>query len=401
VLTIQERDGVTETLTAADVGMVYQDTGEVDALLAGYNPALWFIDFFTTDDLTVNDASISIDEDKATAAIEKLNCYNPALVTKPVDAQLVFEDGVCTLQAEVEGNQLNETQSKHAILAALKNYQSTIDLDAEGCYLEPNVTSEDEQLQSQMEQASALLSAKITYDFEDDRIETVDGSVIQDWLVVDENGNYDIDTDLAFDWVKRTLAYQYDTFGLTHTFTTTNGQTVTLKGGDYGWCIARQDTTDALVAAIKAGETTQLTPAYQYTAKNRGINDIGGTYVEISIEAQHVWCYKDGKLVVEGDCVTGNLSKGYDTPSGSVWAIDAKKSPATLGTLDTMGYSSPVTYWMPFTGNVGMHDADGWRSKYGGTIYKTNGSHGCVNLPKSVAEVIYKTVEIGTAVIVY
>ncbi len=105
--------------------------------------------------------------------------------------------------------------------------------------------------------------------------------------------------------------------------------------------------------------------------------------------------------MVETDCVTGNPNKGNGTPSGSVWAIDAKKSPAVLGTLDTMGYASPVTYWMPFTGNVGLHDADGWRSSYGGTIYQTNGSHGCVNLPLSAARLIYNAVEIGTAVIVY
>ena len=66
-----------------------------------------------------------------------------------------------------------------------------------------------------------------------------------------------------------------------------------------------------------------------------------------------------------------------------------------------MGYSSPVKYWMPFTGNVGMHDADGWRSNYGGEIYKTNGSHGCVNMPLSKVREVYGIVEIGTAVVVY
>lgn len=66
-----------------------------------------------------------------------------------------------------------------------------------------------------------------------------------------------------------------------------------------------------------------------------------------------------------------------------------------------MGYASPVNYWVPFTGNVGLHDADGWRSSYGDEIYLTNGSHSCVNLPLSAAKLIYNAVEIGTAVIVY
>ena len=81
-----------------------------------------------------------------------------------------------------------------------------------------------------------------------------------------------------------------------------------------------------------------------------------------------------------------------------VWAIDAKKHDAVL---KGEGYTQPVTYWMPFNGNVGIHDADTWRSEYGGEIYKTSGSHGCVNTPTANAEKIFNTVEIGTPVIVY
>ena len=55
---------------------------------------------------------------------------------------------------------------------------------------------------------------------------------------------------------------------------------------------------------------------------------------------------------------------------------------------------------MPFNGNIGMHDAN-WRSSFGGDIYKTNGSHGCINLPPSVAQELYGYVEKGTPVICY
>ncbi|MCD8161374.1 MAG: L,D-transpeptidase/peptidoglycan binding protein [Clostridiales bacterium] len=400
VLTIQERDGVTETVTAADVGMTYQDNGEVDELLAGYNPYAWLFDCLSTDEHTIS-ASIQIDEDTARASLALLDCFNDALITEPEDACLVIDGGDYYIQSEVYGNRLDEDKAVEVLLEALAAGETTVDLDAEGCYIDPDITSEDAELQSQFAQLDVLLGAEITFDFEDDRIEVVNAEVIADWLVLDEDGTYSLDGDLVYDWVKTQLAYQYDTFGLTHTFTTSAGNTITLTGGDYGWCIARQDTTDKLIAAIENGEVTDMDPEYQYEAKYRGINDIGDTYVEISISQQTVWCYKDGELVVKTACVTGNPNKGNGTPSGSVWAIDAKKSPATLGTLDTMGYESPVTYWMPFTGNVGLHDADGWRSSYGGTIYQTNGSHGCVNLPLSAAELIYNAVEIGTAVIVY
>ena len=169
---------------------------------------------------------------------------------------------------------------------------------------------------------------------------------------------------------------------------------VPCKEGDFELA----STLDGMKKYIKEGKTGTVEPVYLYEGKSRDTNDIGGTYVEISIQDQEMWCYKDGVVVVDTPVVTGNVSKGYDTPAGSVWAIDAKKHDAVL---KGEGYTQPVTYWMPFNGNVGIHDADTWRSQYGGEIYKTSGSHGCVNTPTANAEKIFNTVEIGTPVIVY
>ena len=55
---------------------------------------------------------------------------------------------------------------------------------------------------------------------------------------------------------------------------------------------------------------------------------------------------------------------------------------------------------MPFNGGIGMHDAY-WRSSFGGRIYKTNGSHGCINLPPAVAKTIYENISAGMPVLCY
>lgn len=47
-----------------------------------------------------------------------------------------------------------------------------------------------------------------------------------------------------------------------------------------------------------------------------------------------------------------------------------------------------------------MHDAK-WRSSFGGSIYKTGGSHGCINLPHSVAKKIYENIASGMPVLCY
>ena len=51
-------------------------------------------------------------------------------------------------------------------------------------------------------------------------------------------------------------------------------------------------------------------------------------------------------------------------------------------------------------GNIGIHDAS-WRSKYGGTIYQTNGSHGCINTPRDAMVQLYESVEVGTPVVMF
>ena len=82
---------------------------------------------------------------------------------------------------------------------------------------------------------------------------------------------------------------------------------------------------------------------YLSEGKSRDTNDIGGTYVEISIEEQRMWCYKDGQLIVDTPVVTGNPNKeGCCTPAGSVGAIDAKDQGAVL---TCGGNSQPVPHW--------------------------------------------------------
>ena len=77
----------------------------------------------------------------------------------------------------------------------------------------------------------------------------------------------------------------------------------------------------------------------------------------INLTAQHLFFYKDGQLVMESDFVSGNSARGYDTPE-STYSISYKQRHATLVGEN---YETPVSYWMPFNKNIGMHDAT-WRA---------------------------------------
>ena len=122
----------------------------------------------------------------------------------------------------------------------------------------------------------------------------------------------------------------------------------------------------------------------------------GATYIDIDIENQTVVYYQEGTPVLTTDCVTGNASQGNDTPKGFFHVLTKIPGKYLVGPT----WNVWADRWMRFTGNVGIHDAS-WRSKFGGEIYKTDGSHGCVNLPCDVAKTLYDMVDVGTAVIVH
>ena len=88
------------------------------------------------------------------------------------------------------------------------------------------------------------------------------------------------------------------------------------------------------------------------------------------------------------------MSRGWGTPGG-VFGLTYKTRNAVLRGAD---YATPVSYWMPFNGGIGLHDAS-WRSSFGGKIYIYSGSHGCINLPGKKAAKIYEMINKETPIV--
>lgn len=119
-------------------------------------------------------------------------------------------------------------------------------------------------------------------------------------------------------------------------------------------------------------------------------------YIEVNIDKQEISMYLKGKLLVKGPVVTGNVDAGRDTPTGEFSILEKDYDVVLVGP----GYASHVTYWMQIYGGIGIHDADEWRDEYGGDIYLSDGSHGCINVPLDIVEIIYKNAYVGMDVIV-
>lgn len=119
-------------------------------------------------------------------------------------------------------------------------------------------------------------------------------------------------------------------------------------------------------------------------------------FVLVDISEQRAIFYKNGIRVLSDNCVTGNKRAGYDTTVG-IHQIIFKDLNRTLHGSYGEAF---VKYWMRFTNSgQGLHDA-GWRRNFGSGIYISNGSHGCVNLPRETAATIYNNSYVGMHVIV-
>lgn len=340
--------------------------------------------------LSLKPNEVQIDEEKL---LELLQKQLPEATEFTADA---YFDKNLELVKEVQGDDVNMQE----LLAAMKQDISEgneIRYELSDYYNKPNVTSGDKKIISQAKEIEAYRNMKITFTFGEDT-EVIDGDMISKHLSYKKG-----ELKLRKKWVSsyvRELAKKYNTYGKTRKFKTTKDGTVKIQGGIMGWWINEDETVKKINKLLKKKKSSTLEPVYRNVAAQHGKDDIGNTYVEISIARQHLWFYKDGKLKMESKVVTGLPTRERRTVTG-VHRIYGKQKDRYLGTIAVQGYRSHVNYWMPFNWDgQGLHDAT-WRSKFGGNLYLRGGSHGCVNMPLNNAAKLYDYVSIGTPVVVY
>lgn len=117
-----------------------------------------------------------------------------------------------------------------------------------------------------------------------------------------------------------------------------------------------------------------------------------------------MWYYQDGNVIFESDIVSGLASDPKRKTPPGIFTLYYKKSPDVLrGTKKadgTYSYEQPVTYWMPFNGGIGFHDAD-WQPYFGGDRYLTGGSHGCINMPPDKAGELYNIIQYNVPIVCF
>jgi hypothetical protein len=314
--------------------------------------------------------------------------------SRPQNAWYQYKNMSFLPEEAKEGDFIDTVLLKTPLFTAFKKNETFLDLTKSNTYLRPRFTLNSPETKSALEQLKKCLKSTLIYQFEKEEVELVPKEFAP-WLILDSLQRVKMNQKEVSNYV-RELASKFDKRENSITFTASTGETKTLNRSELGVRIDIFSEAKAILRDVLKGEKTKRDPVYAMKGIPPGAFDSNKSYVEINLGLQKLWYYKSGRLVVESDIVTGNVRAGNQTPAGAYFVNYKAKN----ATLKGPGYSAFVNYWMPFNKGIGLHDAT-WRRSFGGEIFKTDGSHGCINLPKSVAQTIFQSLDQGTIVLCY
>jgi hypothetical protein len=390
-LTLQERNGDTVILHPEKIGVSFYKTDAAWHMKRRQSGFYWPKMFWEKDSYQIS-PGIQIDDEILGEALRGLECVQTG--ERPINAWIELTEDGYGVHKEEPGSCIDVNLLADQVEAAVLNMQASLNLDTQGCYMAPGVTEDSEKIVALRETLDHWLGTQVTYEFGPET-EVIDRETVASFI---DLHSYDasLDQEAIAAWVAQ-LAEKRDTYKRPRNFKSTLRGTITVKGGNYGWEIDQETESALLLQHLENGDVVQKEPAYLHTGNAWSNNyDIGDTYIEVDLSAQHMWFYKEGELVIDTDVVTGNMSRGWRTPE----MVSDVKYKARNAVLRGVDYATPVKYWVPFYRGYGIHDAN-WRGSFGGAIYQTSGSHGCVNTPTAAMKVLYENVEKGTPVVLY
>ncbi|MCH5252569.1 MAG: peptidoglycan binding domain-containing protein [Lachnospiraceae bacterium] len=349
-------------------------------------------------------------------------------IQKPVSAHAEYDavsnQFVCV--REIIGNTIRIPVLLAEIKSALQQGKMDLDLnDIENypeVYERPQVTSQDPQMKNQINACNNAAMRFITWKFDKDLKETITPKRIAGWITY-KNNKVTYNETAMEKWVEK-FCKKYCTVGKTRKIKSHTGKKVVVAGGDYGWQISTEQTLKQLKKALKqkidmkdteeymkepsSGAKKALSisnkPAYLVTAHNL---DFDGeiqdwdpeNYVEVSLKEQMVYVFRKGKVAYSCRCISGRPVKDRTTKKGAYYIKEHRTNYTMVGE----DYKTFVKYWVRITWTgTGFHPAT-WQpwSRWTKTLYKTKGSHGCLNLTAKDAEKLYYMLKYKEAVFIY
>jgi uncharacterized protein YgiM (DUF1202 family) len=237
--------------------------------------------------------------------------------------------------------------------------------------------------------------------YKNEELEVINRSADDEWLYVKNNGTYGYVsaeyTISAFDKLKE--AYPNTTLKSIDVkkivFATDNLNIRSMPGTEYDIV----ETISKYVTVRVLDEVDDwyfvMTNEYKFGyVSKQYTEELSGSFVIVDKSVQRLYLYSNSELTVSTVVTTGKNSTPSDTGKFQIY------SKQTARYLTGPDYRSWVDYWMPYNGGEGLHDAN-WHNIFGTDSYQLYGSHGCINIPPSIAGLVYNNVYVGTTVIVH
>ncbi|MDM5328241.1 L,D-transpeptidase family protein [Neobacillus sp. CF12] len=333
---------------------------------------------------------------------EKLISINKSLKA-PQDAEAHLEQGKIVVSKSISGEQYDID----SLLMDYEKQEYTSEIRLNPVYIQP-IKEDSSIVKNERKKLKELLQRTLDYKVQD-QVYTLKASDLIKNASVSKKMKVKIDAGDIKNKIAEINSFQ-STLDKNFKFKTHSGTVIMVKGQGYGWALDVDKETKQIQAAFeKEVKSISASNIIGHGWSNEGYgyetttnNGIGETYAEVSIAEQRIWLYKNGKLVVTTNVVTGKHSTGEDTSKG-VWYILFKRTPHTLkgSHVGSGAYEIKVNYWAPFTNSgQGFHDA-GWRTNWSSNAFLTKGSGGCVNIPSSVMKTVFDNLSTYEPVVIY
>lgn len=396
-VTIRFKNGE-EKIKNGDGSLNINTSATVDYIKNKYNPFLWFMQLNSKKEHTV-EFVIDYDRESMKEYLSKSTFMDESLMKESTNAKVLMEEGKVLVVPDVTGTKLDKEKVYEAVFSTLDSGNIIVSLEESDCYIPAEITTDSPIIQKSAKNAEDFLNIEATYDFGGNYYTISKEDLCTMGYLDAETGEVKL-SKTNIEMYARNFAEEYTTVNKKRKFRTHDGMLIYVQGKDgYGWKLDPDQEAIELYEYMCTMKSFTKKPAtIQEGYAFWELNDIGGSYVEVDLTDQRVYVYQDGFRIYETPCVTGYPDWLHKTPGG-LYDITYKDTYVKLRGED---YESPVTYWMPFAGDIGMHDAS-WRSEedYTPDRYTWDGSHGCVNLPFAAAARIYELVETGSPVVTY
>ena len=306
------------------------------------------------------------------------------------------EDGSLQVIEEKYGNNIDSESMRQALAQGLSQGLDKIDLKT--AYKQPKYTKDGKGIQDLQADYQAKEATQITLEFNHESV-TIPQDQIKAWLHLDDQGQAQVDQEAIKDYIYQLNETYSSLFGK-HEFQSTYQGLVTVESGTFGWYIDPDAEAPVIAENILKGGSYKREPAIAgqgYMAEN----EIGNSYVEVDLSHQMMLVYLEGALVLETPIVSGNIGTLTVPGAYQVWQKLEKTDLRGYNPRTEKEYVQPVDYWIAFDNNgQGIHDAQ-WQSQFGGNVYQSSGSLGCINTPLSAMQEVFQIVYVGMPVMIF